>query len=121
METRSSVGSLSQFGPSCAVSLKIRLLTTPHSGLSMKRNDRMVGIDGTAHGRMNTTESLRIHAALVDEEAGQEQGDHLQVDVDRPDQERSVLTTAVRKNTGSSPELDVALRSRASQRPYPTG
>src|SRR5271169_1366457 len=56
-----TVGSFSQFGPSSPVSLKISVLTTPHSGLSMKRTDKMVGIDGTAHGRMNNTDSHRIH------------------------------------------------------------
>src|SRR5258707_3426973 len=53
-------GSLSQFGPSSPVSLKITWLITPHSGLSMKRTDRMVGIDGTAQGRMNSTDSHLI-------------------------------------------------------------
>src|SRR5256885_16731844 len=55
-----TVGSLSQFGPSSAVSLKITWLMTPHSGLSMKRSDMMVGIDGTAQGKMNNTESQLI-------------------------------------------------------------
>ena len=32
----------------------------PHSGLSMKRTDRIVGIDGTAQGRMKISESQRI-------------------------------------------------------------
>src|ERR1700681_2975643 len=54
------VGSLSQLGPSSAVKRKINELTMPHSGLSMKRIDRMVGIDGNAHGRMNRTASHRI-------------------------------------------------------------
>src|SRR5882757_5634065 len=53
-------GSLSQFGPSSPVNLKMSWLITPHSGLSMKRTDRMVGIDGTAQGRMNSTESHLI-------------------------------------------------------------
>src|ERR1700676_855652 len=55
-----TVGSFSQFGPSSPVNLKISWLITPHSGLSMKRTDRMVGIDGTAHGRMNSTDSHLI-------------------------------------------------------------
>src|SRR6266481_1921035 len=55
-----TVGSLSQFGPSSPVNLKISVLTTPHSGLNMKRTERMVGIDGTAQGRMNSTESHLI-------------------------------------------------------------
>ena len=37
------------------------VLITPHSGLSMKRTDRMVGIDGTAHGMMKITDSTLIH------------------------------------------------------------
>src|SRR5262245_56490505 len=56
-----SVGSLSQLGPSSPVRRKMLVLMTPHSGLSMKRTDRMVGIDGTAHGRMKSTERILIH------------------------------------------------------------
>src|SRR6516225_540038 len=55
-----SVGSFSQFGPSAPEKRKISWLMTPHSGLSMKRTDRMVGIDGTAHGRMKITERILI-------------------------------------------------------------
>src|SRR6202023_4190812 len=55
-----TTGSLSQFGPSSPVSLKMSWLTTPHSGLNMKRTDRMVGMEGTAHGRMNSTDSHLI-------------------------------------------------------------
>src|SRR3954451_15887904 len=55
-----TVGSLSQFGPSSPVSLKISVLTTPHSGLNMKRTERIVGIEGTAQGSMNSTESHLI-------------------------------------------------------------
>src|SRR5437763_7353175 len=54
---RASAGSFSQLGPSRPVKRKISELITPHSGLSMKRTDRMVGIDGTAQGRMNSTDS----------------------------------------------------------------
>src|SRR6476659_10495357 len=62
---RASQRSLSQFGPSSAVSRKMSWLTTPHSGFSMKRIDRIVGIDGTAHGRMNSTDSHLIHGLAV--------------------------------------------------------
>src|SRR2546422_2456785 len=55
-------GSFSQFGPSRAVSLKMRLLITPHSGLNMKRIEKIVGIDGTAQGRRNNTDIQRIQA-----------------------------------------------------------
>src|SRR5438046_9392019 len=53
-------GSLSQFGPSAAVSLKITVLITPHSGLNMKRIEKMVGIDGTDDGRRKSTDTQRI-------------------------------------------------------------
>src|SRR3954469_16137433 len=59
-----SHGSLSQFGPSRPVKRKIRELMTPHSGFSMKRTERIVGIEGTAHGRMNSTDSALIHQRL---------------------------------------------------------
>src|SRR4030095_8792305 len=55
-----TVGSFSQFGPSSPVSLKINVLIMPHSGLSIKLTDKMVGIDGTAQGRMNSTDSHLI-------------------------------------------------------------
>src|ERR1700693_2681493 len=55
-----TVGSLSQFGQSSPVKRKISWLMTPHSGLNMKRTDRMVGIEGTAQGRMNSTDSHLI-------------------------------------------------------------
>src|SRR5580765_6915861 len=54
-------GSFSQLGPSAPVKRKISELTIPHSGLSMNRIDRMVGIDGNAHGRMNISDSHLIH------------------------------------------------------------
>src|SRR3954454_1945877 len=56
-----SGGSFNQLGPSSRVSRKIVELMMPHSGLSMKRNDRMVGIDGRAQGRMKTMSSALIH------------------------------------------------------------
>src|SRR6266576_7152626 len=55
-----SHGSLSQLGPSAPVNRKISELMSPHSGLSMNRIDRIVGIDGTAHGRMNSSDSHLI-------------------------------------------------------------
>src|SRR5664279_6570035 len=58
------VGLLSQVGPSAPVRRKLVVLMTPHSGLSMKRNDRMVGIDGTAQGRMKSSESALIHGRV---------------------------------------------------------
>src|SRR5882762_5569145 len=57
-----SDGLLSQFGPSCAVRRKMSELMIPHSGFSMKRIEKMVGIAGTAHGMMKITESQRIQA-----------------------------------------------------------
>src|SRR6185503_13873053 len=57
---RPMVGSFSQLGPSSAVSRKITELITPHSGLNMKRIEKMVGIDGIAQGSRNSTETQRI-------------------------------------------------------------
>ena len=37
-------------------------LITPHSGLNMKRIEKMVGIDGTAQGSRNSTDIQRIQA-----------------------------------------------------------
>src|SRR5688572_7499439 len=53
-------GSLSQFGPSFSVSLKMVELTMPHSGLNMKRIEKMVGMEGTAHGSRKITDIQRI-------------------------------------------------------------
>jgi hypothetical protein len=55
-----SIGSLSQLGPSSPVKRKISELTKPHSGLSMNRIDRMVGIEGSAQGRTKRAASQRI-------------------------------------------------------------
>src|SRR5260370_25633696 len=52
-----TAGSFSQFGPSSPVNLKISWLIMPHSGLNMKRTERMVGIDGNAKGRRKNSES----------------------------------------------------------------
>ena len=38
-----------------------RLLNIPHSEFSIQRNEKIVGIEGTAHGRMKITLSQRIH------------------------------------------------------------
>src|SRR5919107_4342200 len=58
---KARVGSFSQFGPSRPVRRKIVELMTPHSGLSMNRTDRIVGIEGTAQGMMNSTDSTLTH------------------------------------------------------------
>src|SRR3954467_7005257 len=61
---RASAGSFSQFGPSSVVSEKMIWLITPHSGLSMKRTEMIVGIEGTAHGRTNSTDRIFTHQRL---------------------------------------------------------
>ncbi len=91
------VGSLSQFGPSSKVSRKISWLITPHSGLSMKRSDMMVGIDGTAQGRMNSTESHLIQVRVLDEESRQQQRDH-HLQIDRDDQEHERVDDRARED-----------------------
>src|SRR5204863_8703791 len=59
-----SVGWFNQFGPSSPVSVKVSWLITPHSGLSMKRTEMMVGIDGTAQGSTNSTARIFTHQRL---------------------------------------------------------
>jgi len=69
----------------------------------MKRTDRMVGIDGTAQGRMNTAARMLIHQRFCTK---------------KPDRPSAIsifrftattmntsVFTAVRKNTGSSASL----------------
>src|SRR3546814_17922676 len=57
----------SQTGPSTWKYLKIRLFTMPHSAFSIQRKDRMVGLDGTAKGRMKITLSQRIQRCRSEE------------------------------------------------------
>src|SRR6202048_2481218 len=94
-----TVGSFSQFGPSSPVNLKISWLITPHSGLSMKRTDRMVGIDGTAQGRMKSTDSH-----LIQERSWIKKPDrNSATSIFRlmPTSRKNSVLTAARANTGS--------------------
>ena len=68
-----SVGSFSQFGPSSKVRRKMVELMIPHSGLSMKRKERIVGIDGRAQGRMKISPRILIHQRALDEIAREQQ------------------------------------------------
>ena len=58
---KAKVGSLSQLGPSRPVHRKIKLLIIPHSGLSMNRTDKMVGMEGTAQGNIKIADAILIH------------------------------------------------------------
>ncbi len=100
--------SLSQLGPSSAVSLKMTWLTTPHSGFSMKRIDRIVGIDGTAHGRMNSTDSHLIHGRAVTKKPDRNSATSI-LRLIATTRNTSVLTTDPAK-IGSSNSCDVAFR-----------
>src|SRR5215213_6178904 len=64
-EPKASVGSTSHQGPSIWNMSQRRPFTIPHSELSIQRNEKIVGIDGTAHGRMKITLSQRIHGRVV--------------------------------------------------------
>ena len=96
-------GLLSQFGPSAPVRRKIVVLMTPHSGLSMKRSDRMVGIDGTAHGRMKRSESHRIHQRVRTKKPERKSATSI-LRLMPMTRKASVLAT-LRANTGSSNSL----------------
>src|SRR3954467_5218340 len=97
---RPSVGSLSQFGPSRAVRRNQTELMMPHSGFSMKRIEKMVGIAGTAHGMMKMTESQRIHARSWTKKPERNSAS-ANFTFTATIRKTMVLTT-VRKNTGSS-------------------
>ena len=103
-----SVGSFSQFGPSSPVSLKISWLITPHSGLSMKRTEMMVGIDGTAQGSTNSTARTFTHQRLWVKKPGQEQRDH-HLHVDRHDQEHQRVDRRAQEDRIVD-QLDIELR-----------
>src|SRR3984893_743375 len=95
-----SVGSLSQLGPSSPVRRKMSEFSTPHSGFSMKRIEKKVGIDGTAHGRMKITDSQRIHlrswTKKPDRYSASRNFRFTAISKNR------IVFTTVRKNTGSS-------------------
>ena len=98
-----NVGSFSQLGPSSRVSLKMVWLMTPHSGFNMNRTDRMVGIDGTAHGRMNSTASILIHQRVLTKKPDRNSAIAI-FRLIATTRKISVLTT-VRKNIGSANSL----------------
>ena len=81
----------------------------------MKRTDRMVGIDGTAQGRMNSSDSHLIHQRCVHEEARQHQRDH-HLDVDRDEQEHERVDDRAEEDRVLE-QLDVALRMARQPEP----
>ena len=62
---KAKVGSFNQFGPSRPVQRKIALLIMPHSGLSIKRTDKIVGIEGTAQGNIKSAATHFTHQRLL--------------------------------------------------------
>ena len=66
----------------------------------MKRIDRIVGIDGTAHGRMNSTDSHLIHGRAVTKKPDSSSAAII-LRLIATIRKTSVLTTEP-KNTGSS-------------------
>src|SRR5918996_6276823 len=63
-EPSARFGRTSHHGASMPNQYQRMLLSIPHSEFSIQRNDRMVGIDGTAHGRMKMIESQRIQGRV---------------------------------------------------------
>ena len=95
-----STGLLSQFGPSSAVKRKMSELMRPHSGFSMKRNDRMVGIDGTAHGMMNSIDSQRIQRWRCTKKP--DRNSAITIFTLMPTSRNAAVFATLRRNTGSS-------------------
>ena len=79
------------------------LLITPHSGLSMKRTDRMVGIDGTAHGRMKSTASTLIHQRVCTKKPDSTSATTILMLIATT--RKTTVLIAVRKKIGSSNSL----------------
>src|SRR6185436_7375826 len=100
---RPMLGSFSQLGPSAAVSLKITVLITPHSGLNMKRIEKMVGIDGTAQGSRKITDIQRIHGRSCTKKPDSQSASR-NFRLTATTRKTSVLT-AVRKKIGSAKSL----------------
>ena len=98
-----NVVSLSQLGPSKPVSWKICVLITPHSGLSMKRPDKMVGIDGRAQGKMNNKDKPLIHHLLYKKKPDKTIA--MAIFTLMATTKKTKVFTAVRKNIGSSNNL----------------
>jgi hypothetical protein len=72
----------------------------PHSGLSMKRSDRMVGIDGTAQGRMKSSDSHLIQGRV--RMKNPERKSASSIFRLMPTTRKISVLTIVRANTGSS-------------------
>src|SRR5258708_34616161 len=97
---RASVGLFSQFGPSSGVMRKITELIGPHSGFSMNRNDSSVGIDGTAQGRMNSTDSALIQRRFCTKKPDSKRA--MTILMLMPTTRKTSVFTTERANTGSS-------------------
>jgi len=63
-EPKARCGRTSHQGASMPNQYQRMLLSMPHSEFSIHRNDRMVGIEGTAQGRMKMMDSQRIQGLV---------------------------------------------------------
>lgn len=95
-----NVVSLSQLGPSKPVNWKIWVLITPHSGFNMKRTDKMVGIEGSAQGKMNNSDKALIHHLLCKKKPDKTMATAIFTLMATT--KKTKVFTAVRKKIGSS-------------------
>ena len=93
------VGSFNQLGPSKPVQRKMALLMMPHSGFSMKRTDKMVGIEGTAHGKMKMAETILIHQRSITKKPDSAKATIILMLM--PTTKNTKVLTALRKKIGS--------------------
>ena len=98
-----NVVSLSQLGPSKPVNWKIWVLITPHSGFNMKRTDKMVGIEGSAQGKMNNSDKALIHHLLCKKKPDKTMAKAILMLMATT--KKTKVFTAVRKKIGSSNSL----------------
>ena len=100
---KAKVGSFNQLGPSTPHNRKIKELITPHSGLSMKRTDKMVGIEGTAQGKMKISEMILIHQRVCTKKPDKIMAKNILMLI--PTTKNINVLIAVRKKIGSSNSL----------------
>ena len=110
---------MSQPGPSIWNHLKSNAFNIPHSGFSIQRKDRIVGIEGMAHAIRNRTESQRIQAFSCRKKA--ESASASSIFTLTATSRKTIVLTIVEANTGSSKSLRYAEGLEPSQMPYRTG
>ena len=110
-EPKASSGCTSHHGPSMPNRSQRRPLSIPHSELSIQRNEKIVGIEGTAQGRMKITLSQRIQGRCRAKKPDSSRARKSLRLIPMP--RNTTVLKAVRVKIGSREERPVALGARA--------